>query len=401
MRHRAIGRGVAGFALATIVSAGASPVQAGFFTGLGDLPGGAVFSEGFNVSADGMTVVGRSSSADSAPFDTFQAFRWTAADGLIAIPDAFPGAATATSADGSLIFGEARSFAFVWTGAGAFVPLSFTGTPDASADGSVVVGLSFRPNGMNAVAVVNGAEIGTLPTSAEHIHSEALGVSADGAVVVGDSIFGDAFQTQAFRWTDAGGMIGLGDLPGGDVFSAANDASADGSVIVGFGTTADGQEAFRWTATGGMAGIGDLPGGAFASTALGVSYDGSVVIGTASGADGDAAFIWDAAHGMLPLEDVLGAAGLDLTGWSLTAARGISADGLVFAGTGIDPDGNTEAWIASLRGPTIAAPEPPGAGFAAFALLALTQLLVQRRRRRWLTAARVLKNGRSRPTRDR
>jgi probable HAF family extracellular repeat protein len=367
-----------GVALATIVAAGPSPASAGFFTGLGDLPGGADFSEGFNVSADGTTVVGRSSSAASASFDTLQAFRWTATGGLVGLPDAFPGAATATSADGGLIFGWSRGFTFVWNGAGDTVPLSFSGTPDASADGSVVVGASYRPNGMNIVAVVNGSEIGTLPTSAEHIHSEALGVSANGAVVVGNSIFGDAFQTQAFRWTDGGGMVGLGDLAGGDVFSSANDASADGSVIVGFGTSADGQEAFRWTAAG-MEGLGDLPGGAFSSTALGVSYDGGVVIGTATGADGDEAFLWDAVHGMLPLEDVLRDAGLNLAGWTLTSARGISADGLVFAGTGIDPDGNTEAWVASLRGPIAAAPEPRGSGLLAFALLGLVSRLARRR----------------------
>ena len=35
------------------------------------------------------------------------------------------------------------------------------------------------------------------------------GISADGSVVVGQS------RDQAFRWTQATGMVGLGDLPGG------------------------------------------------------------------------------------------------------------------------------------------------------------------------------------------
>jgi hypothetical protein len=40
--------------------------------------------------------------------------------------------------------------------------------------------------------------------------------------------------------------------------------------------------------------------------------------------------------------------GLDLTGWTLTTATGVSADGLTIVGTGIDPSGEEEAWLARL-----------------------------------------------------
>ena len=43
--------------------------------------------------------------------------------------------------------------------------------------------------------------------------SSALGVSATGLVVVGESE--STSGTQAFRWTSGGGIVGLGDLPGG------------------------------------------------------------------------------------------------------------------------------------------------------------------------------------------
>jgi uncharacterized membrane protein len=43
-------------------------------------------------------------------------------------------------------------------------------------------------------------------------------------------------------------MVGLGDLPGGEFFSHGAGVSADGSVVVGGGTSASGFEAFRWTA---------------------------------------------------------------------------------------------------------------------------------------------------------
>jgi hypothetical protein len=60
------------------------------------------------------------------------------------------------------------------------------------------------------------------------------GVSADGLVVVGDirptgATSGDS---QAFRWTTSTGLIGIGFLPGKDS-SAALGVNADGSVIVG------------------------------------------------------------------------------------------------------------------------------------------------------------------------
>ena len=43
-------------------------------------------------------------------------------------------------------------------------------------------------------------------------------------------------KEEAFRWTSGGGMVGLGDLPGGSSASFATGVSADGSVIVGMGT---------------------------------------------------------------------------------------------------------------------------------------------------------------------
>jgi probable HAF family extracellular repeat protein len=63
-------------------------------------------------------------------------------------------------------------------------------------------------------------------------------------------------------------MVGLGDLDAGLFTSQAFAVSADGSVVVGLGSSASGFEAFRWTSGGGMVGLGDLAGGAFFSQAL-------------------------------------------------------------------------------------------------------------------------------------
>jgi probable HAF family extracellular repeat protein len=79
--------------------------------------------------------------------------------------------------------------------------------------------------------------------------SDASGVSADGAVVVGWAENAAGFY-RAFRWTALGGMQDLGTLGGGG--SYANGVSADGAVVVGGSYNAARQwRAFRWTALGG------------------------------------------------------------------------------------------------------------------------------------------------------
>jgi hypothetical protein len=60
------------------------------------------------------------------------------------------------------------------------------------------------------------------------------------------------------------------------------------------------------------------------------------------------AFIWDPIHGIRSLQTVLTDYGLDLTGWSLEIAYGVSDDGRTIVGRGQNPSGQTEAWIAVL-----------------------------------------------------
>jgi len=164
--------------------------------------------------------------------------------------------------------------------------------------------------------------LGDLPGG--EVASYASGVSADGAVVVGLST--SANGNEAFRWTSTEGMMGLGDLPGGIFSSSAAGVSADGTVIAGTSVSSFGTEAFRWTEGSGMTGLGDLSGDRFQSIAYGISGDGQTVIGESSSNRGEReAFRWSAADGIMGLGDLP-------AGKFTSYATAASADGSVIAG---------------------------------------------------------------------
>jgi probable HAF family extracellular repeat protein len=334
-------------------------LPAASFQALGDLSGGEFDSSPHDLSEDGTTIVGFGTSGSGR-----EAFRWTQADGMVGLGDLPDGRYTSVgfgvSADGSVVAGYGYptdfSEAFRWTQADGMVGLGFlpgqdvSGAYGISADGTVIVGQApVRPfrwtatTGMTDLGDLGGGTFG-----------QADAASTDGSVVVG---FGSSVSgLEAFRWTEAGGMVGLGSLSTTNFKSGALDLSADGSVVVGWSRSGDGYEAFRWTAENGMVGLGDLPGGVFSSQAEVVSTDGSVIVGTAHvdpGSDvdqwqGESAFIWDSDNGMRSLRDVLINEGIDLTGWRLIEATGMSADGRTITGAGINPSHHREAWIAHL-----------------------------------------------------
>lgn len=301
---------------------------------LGDLPGGSFGSFALGVSANGTTIVGRSSSANGT-----EAFRWTEdgrMQGLGDLPGgSFHSEARAVSADGTTIVGTGNSAegdeAFRWTADGGMLPLSALpgGGPSkqasgVSADGTAIVGTRSTDDGSEAFRwTADGGMQGLGVLPGESFHSEAAAISADGTTIVGVSSFANGFE--AFRWTAADKMQPLGDLPGGAFDSTALAVSADGTTIVGYSSSANGSEAFRWTLIDGMQPLGDLPGGTFASFATGVSADGTTIVGYSSSSNGYEAFRWTAADKMQPLGDLPG-------GFFDSQASGVAASGSTIVG---------------------------------------------------------------------
>jgi probable HAF family extracellular repeat protein len=146
--------------------------------------------------------------------------------------------------------------------------------------------------------------------------SYAYGVSANGAVVVGNSF--STQQSEAFRWTQEGGMTGLGWLPGGKD-SGARGVSGDGLVVVGWSSMLDtskgevtGWWAFQWAAGQGIQSLG-------VGTAQKANADGSVIVGMHG--ETSNAYRWVTGGGAV------------LAGVNSDDARDVSADGSVVVGT--------------------------------------------------------------------
>lgn len=314
----------------------------------------------WGVSLDGKAVVGKGESLASLRIDGV---------GFVTLPDrGYLSTAVGANHDGSVVVGtrlddvSIYSQAVRWTQSSS-ISLGRGLARDVTPDGTVVVGrqdlgelfnsLDSQPFRWTQSSGMVG--MGYLPGSTAPVGG-ATAVSADGEVIVGYSASGNAFPSgnEAFRWTEAGGMIGLGDLPGGNFNSTATDVSADGSIVVGNGTTGalldDGaQQGFRWTQSTGMVALGD------GSRVNAISADGSTIVGTGLTAPNVfEAVLWNSTGGMHSIKALLQAQGIDMTGWVLNEATAVSADGRVIVGSARK---NSEPFVDFIA----VIPEPAGA----------------------------------------
>ncbi len=236
---------------------------------------------------------------------------------------------------GSSIFGvAANAAAFRWTASSGLTPLGTLGGLDSdawscSADGSVIVGESVDTSGRRrpfrwtqATGMQDIFGFATIPDS-----GAARDVSADGQVVVGTLFRGT--EVKGFTWTMA---IGVTEFTAFGSRTEVHAVSADGNVLVGQSVTPQGRRAFRWTQSQGAQDLGTL-GGNFAE-AYGISADGNTIFGWSSPPTGPKqAFRWTQPQGMQPIDiNIMGdAIALDGSADGKTIVGRTTSGGLIFA----------------------------------------------------------------------
>jgi hypothetical protein len=208
------------------------------------------------------------------------------------------------------------------------------------------------------------------PMSGGSTPVRCMGISNDqkigGTAQYGSSNPGSGSR-QAFLWSSAGGgtfticnpIVGP---PSTSNEGVGNAISRNGVYVVGRSwVDANGNwQAFRSSGGANTIGIPYLPGDTY-SEAYAVSGDGLRVGGYSwSDSTGYTAFIWDYTNGARNVKDMLTAAGIDMTGWTLTEVHAVSGDGTTIAGVGTYDGGSgpaTRGWVVS--GLPLPPPEPP------------------------------------------
>jgi probable HAF family extracellular repeat protein len=126
---------------------------------------------------------------------------------------------------------------------------------------------------------------------------------------------------------DLPSFSGVGDLAGGATESVALAISSDGQVVVGESDSTSGSQAFRWTQSGGISGLGFVSMVDPASSARAVSSNGAVIVGSSNDANG----VWRAyrwSGGVFTLLNNQSCSSCE----PFTEGLGVSGDGLVAVG---------------------------------------------------------------------
>lgn len=347
------------------------------------------------LSGDGLTAVGTSNYFDNARAISYRGGVTSVRPDLRTPQTPNPvGHAYAVSRDGSIIVGTSRinsvdQRATVWNNgtpsllpAPAGVPVSFSNAWGVSSDGTTAVGVAgFGSTTYRAVRWNNGVATDLGGLAAYPLH-EAFAASADGSYVAGYSFPSESLSTLGSGWVWHNGAVMQQPAPQGAFGVQPIAISADGGTVAANVRTTPGnasieQEAYVWR-NGVPMSLG-LPSGPVPQSFVNaLSADGRVAVGwgATEPVGSGFAFIWDEQHGLQDLNQMLVSLGVDLHGWHLEHAYGISADGLTITGSGTDASGLTGSWIAVVPSPS--------------ELVTLTSIGIiaarRRRGRRWLEA---------------
>lgn len=280
------------------------------------------------------------------------------------------------SADGSTIVGTANGpggGAFRWRGPGTFQTFqTASGSPVPStrgvtADGSRFIG-TFQLNGelQGYISSTDDQFISLGP-------SRANGVSADGGVVAGVEFLPEG--SRAWYWTPDTGRQFITGL-GVEANATASGVSADGSTIFGGldllpsrGVEVE-PAGFAWSFETGLRVLSNFEESFLRPDLVASNADGSVIVGTARGGTGSGAAVW-LEGSSIPINgvDYIESLGYRFPD-GLIAIRitDMTDDGLTFVGTGFYK-GESVGWLARVPSP------------ASSVLLALSMIGVCKRRR--------------------
>ena len=156
--------------------------------------------------------------------------------------------------------------------------------------------------------VYHVTDLGALPSNSNISSASAIGNSG---AVTGQAPMNSILPPHAFYWTSAGGMVDVGDFPGGVDQSMGSDVNSLGHVV-GFGHVAEadatdsGLRALLWSSTGGLQNLGK-PAGSDGTAANAInSLDQIVGYSFNSTTSHEQAFLWTAEGGFSDLGDLPG-----------------------------------------------------------------------------------------------
>ena len=233
------------------------------------------------------------------------------------ITDLGPGQAFAINGLGDVVVQPYPSGnSFVWSPGGkqlSLTPLTagYPTTPYGINNQGLVVGLSSNGQGYAAALWTNGVplDLGKLPGA-----TACAGTGITASAEVAGYCFLSTGTTEAFLWSKATGMQGLGSLQGGGG-SIAQAVNRFGQVI-GYSPTSRNTNsyAFIWSKTTGMKNLGTLPRGGV-SYAFAINDLGQVAGGSDCGTGCHHAALWSKTKGsILDLGVLQGAKGSDAFG---------------------------------------------------------------------------------------
>jgi uncharacterized membrane protein len=251
--------------------------------------------------------------------DNRTAWRWTAAGGYQDIAPPPAGAesqVTALSADGKTAVGEFNTgnqyTPFVWTSANgiANLPTTSGASPIVSADGSTIAGETRTSSGYIWTAASGVTPINALPGS---LNIHPVIISANGSQILGDA----TNNNQSFLFEYAGGVMSTTPSPS---FGNYNFASTGLS-----GATSDFSQRVGMYA------------------AIDPSTNNIVSV----------PWFWSAKTGYETIQDYLAASGINTGAYDIDTIAGISPDGMVLYGHGLDDGIQPSTWVAVVPEPSM------------------------------------------------